>query len=59
MKQLLLLMHSEDAFIIEDLDESHLFVDAGSIARLKTRFEVKMEENVYKLSDGTEVKATW
>ena len=59
VKQLLLLMNGEDAFIIEDLDESHLFIDPQAIDRVRERFEVRMEENVYKLSDGQVVTANW
>jgi TFIIH basal transcription factor complex TTD-A subunit len=52
-------MNEEEAFIIEDLDETHLFVQVTSIDSLKERFELRMEENIFKLSDGSEVKSTW
>jgi TFIIH basal transcription factor complex TTD-A subunit len=59
MKQLLVNLNEQESFIIQDLDETHLLVDPAYIDRLKERFELALEENIYKLSDGTEVKATW
>ncbi|KAI3634018.1 hypothetical protein MIR68_007382 [Amoeboaphelidium protococcarum] len=60
IKQLLVLINEEEfTFIIEDLDECHLLIDPSSVDRLKERFEGRLEENVFKLSDGVEVKSTW
>lgn len=60
MKQLLLSLNAEqEPFIIEDLDDKHVLVDRNSIERLKERFSMALEENVYKLKDGQEVKSTW
>lgn len=59
VKQLLILINESEAFIIEDLDDTHLFIDANSVEKLKEKFHLKMEENVYKLGDGIEVKSTW
>lgn len=60
MKQLLLHLNEQDQqFIIEDLDETHVLIDAAYVDKLKQRFEVALEENIYRLSDGTEVKASW
>lgn len=59
IKQLLLTLNEDDQFVIEDLDETHLFVDGNSIERISERFEVALEENVYKLGDGVEVTNAW
>lgn len=60
MKQLLLKLNAEqEPFIVEDLDETHVLIDRSSVDRLKEKFAMALEENVYKLSDGQEVKSTW
>jgi TFIIH basal transcription factor complex TTD-A subunit len=59
MKQLILQLNEKDQFIIEDLDETHVLMDASYVDRLQEKFDLALEENVYKLSDGTEVKSTW
>lgn len=58
MKQLVLSLNERDQFIIEDLDETHVFIDASYVDTLQERFDVALEENIYKLADGIEVKAT-
>ena len=59
MKQLLLKLDKEEKFIIEDLDETHVFIDANYVEKLKSRFEVALDENVYKVEGQIEVKSTW
>jgi hypothetical protein len=55
---LLLKMNDEETFVIEDLDECHLFINEKYMDRLKEKFDMAMEENVYRVLDQ-EVKATW
>jgi TFIIH basal transcription factor complex TTD-A subunit len=59
MKQLLLQLDKEERFIIEDLDSTHVFIDPKHVEKLKQRFEIALEENVYKIEGGVEIKSTW
>jgi hypothetical protein len=60
MKQLLLKLNADqEPFIVQDLDETHVMIDRAYVDRLKERFAMALEENVYRLSEGQEVKATW
>jgi TFIIH basal transcription factor complex TTD-A subunit len=59
MRELLIHLNKTDPFILEELDSTHLFVDPKSIERLKQRFEIALNENVYQVEGNVEVKATW
>ena len=61
MKQLLLKLNEEERepFIIEDMDERHLLVQEKAVEQIKARFAEALEENVYRATDGVDVKATW
>ena len=66
MKMLLLKLNEEEGqrpngepFIIEDLDERHLLVQEKQVERINQRFAQALEENVYRPSEGVEVKSTW
>lgn len=47
MKQFLLLLDKEHHFIIKDLDEGHLLVDASKTEFIKQKLEELYEENTY------------
>ncbi|CAG8521235.1 4709_t:CDS:2 [Ambispora gerdemannii] len=51
VKQVILSMNNSEhkPFIIEDLDETHLFVDTTHVERIKRRVEQLLEENTYKV----------
>ncbi|KAG9294209.1 hypothetical protein G9A89_021568 [Geosiphon pyriformis] len=50
VKQVIISLQNEyDKFIIEDLDETHLFVDVSYVAMVKQRLEQLLEENTYKI----------
>ena len=57
MKQLLLKLHEEEPFIIEDLDDTHLFIQEKYMDTLQQKFDLALEENVYKVAE--EVRSTW
>ncbi|KAI9146504.1 TFIIH subunit TTDA/Tfb5 [Paraphysoderma sedebokerense] len=49
VKQIILHLNEQYKFIIEDLDDEHLFIDGGFVQLLKTEVEQRLEENTYKL----------
>ncbi|KAI9229961.1 MAG: hypothetical protein DHS80DRAFT_5281, partial [Piptocephalis tieghemiana] len=38
---------SGPAFLIEDLDETHAFVDASAVPRIRSELDKLLEENTY------------
>lgn len=47
MKQYLLFLDKEHRFIIKDLDETHLLVDAAQADFIKRKMDELYEENTY------------
>ncbi|CAG8464571.1 9570_t:CDS:2 [Paraglomus brasilianum] len=48
VKQVILNLDERDHFIIEDLDETHVFVEASCVEKVKKSLEDLLEENTYK-----------
>ena len=53
VKQLVLTLDEKEHFIIEDLDETHVLIDANSADRLQDELDQALNENTYSL-DGAE-----
>lgn len=53
-KQILLTLNGEmqPPFIVEDLDETHLFIDTDYIDEVMERLDEILEENTYKGAEG-------
>ncbi len=51
VKQILLFLDESIHFIIENLDEEHLFVDAQYVDMLQKKIDEILEENTYRLQD--------
>ena len=45
VKQILLQLDEEQRFIIQDLDDTHLLVSAGSVERLQADLQDELEKN--------------
>ncbi|KAI9240459.1 MAG: TFIIH subunit TTDA/Tfb5 [Podila humilis] len=51
VKQIILGLNEKSHFIIEDLDDTHIFVDAGCIDQLREDIDQILNENTYKVED--------
>ncbi|KAG0037193.1 hypothetical protein BGZ82_002997 [Podila clonocystis] len=51
VKQIILGLNEKSHFIIEDLDDTHVFVDAGCIDQLREDIDQILNENTYKVED--------
>ncbi|KAI8053745.1 nucleotide excision repair TFIIH subunit [Syncephalis plumigaleata] len=49
VKQIILHINETRRFIIEDLDETHVFVDASSVSMLRAELDRILDENTYQL----------
>jgi TFIIH basal transcription factor complex TTD-A subunit len=49
VKQIILHINESRRFIIEDLDETHVFVDASSVSMLRAELDRILDENTYQL----------
>ncbi|RKP07334.1 hypothetical protein THASP1DRAFT_17213, partial [Thamnocephalis sphaerospora] len=47
--QIILHINDTRRFIIEDLDDTHVFVDAGSVDMLRAELDRILDENTYQL----------
>ena len=52
VKQIILGLNEKGQFIIEDLDETHVFVDASCIEQLRADTDEILNENTYKVEDS-------
>lgn len=48
VKEILLSLDNELHFIVEDVDERHLFVETSQLAVVKKRLDAILNENVFK-----------
>ncbi|CAI2171879.1 16085_t:CDS:2 [Funneliformis geosporum] len=48
VKQVINKLNERKQFIIEDLDDTHLFIDAKAVEEVKIEVEKLLEENTYK-----------
>jgi len=49
VKQILLAMNENNAFIIDDLDDFHLVIKADEEQRVRSELEAELEKNTYSL----------
>ncbi|KAJ1651819.1 hypothetical protein IWQ61_007701 [Dispira simplex] len=47
-KQIILALNERYRFIIEDLDDTHLFVNADCVTMLRSEIDKVIEENTFK-----------
>ncbi|KAJ2355774.1 hypothetical protein IWW50_002153 [Coemansia erecta] len=47
-REVLLRLNSEEKFIIEDLDTTHLFINSKFLQRIQTALDELMDSNTYK-----------
>ena len=52
VKSIILDLDSKLKFIIEDLDETHLFIDASKLEEVQETLENILEDNTYRV-EGT------
>ncbi|KAI9491157.1 TFIIH subunit TTDA/Tfb5 [Zychaea mexicana] len=50
VKQIVLNLNKQGNFVIEDLDETHLFVEASCIKNLQYELDRILDENSYTIS---------
>ncbi|KAI8887622.1 nucleotide excision repair, TFIIH, subunit [Backusella circina FSU 941] len=50
VKQIVLNLNKRGNFIIEDLDETHLFIDSSWVEQLKYELDKILDENSYTVS---------
>ncbi|KAI8333800.1 TFIIH subunit TTDA/Tfb5 [Choanephora cucurbitarum] len=50
VKQIVLNLNKRGNFIIEDLDETHLFIEASWVEQLKYELDKILDENSYTVS---------
>ncbi|PVU96061.1 hypothetical protein BB559_002514 [Furculomyces boomerangus] len=48
-KQILLVLNEKKNFIIEDLDETHVFVESSAVQMIKSALDSVLDENTYKV----------
>lgn len=48
VKEILLNLDNEMRFIIEDLDERHLFIESSQVKNVEKRLSAILDENVFK-----------
>ncbi|KAL1916662.1 uncharacterized protein VTP21DRAFT_5366 [Calcarisporiella thermophila] len=53
VKQVILNLSDRDRFLIQDLDDQHLFIDATWLDRIRYEVEQLLDENTYKLDVAT------
>lgn len=52
VKQIILGLNEKGQFIIEDLDDTHVFVDASCVDQLREDIDQILNENTYKVEDA-------
>ncbi|KAF9112625.1 General transcription factor IIH subunit 5 [Mortierella sp. AM989] len=52
VKMIILGLNEKGQFIIEDLDDTHIFVDASCIDQLRLDIDEILNENTYKVEDS-------
>ncbi|KAG1445728.1 TFIIH subunit TTDA/Tfb5 [Sporodiniella umbellata] len=50
VKQIVLNLNKRGNFVIEDLDETHLFIEASWVEQLKYELDKILDENSYTIS---------
>ncbi|KAJ2784171.1 hypothetical protein H4R18_001298 [Coemansia javaensis] len=50
-REVLLRLNSEEKFIIEDLDSTHLFINSTHLERVQRALDELMDANTYKASN--------
>ena len=50
VKQIVLNLNKKGNFVIEDLDETHLFVEASCVKNLQYQLDRILDENAYTIS---------
>ncbi|ORZ17056.1 TFIIH subunit TTDA/Tfb5 [Absidia repens] len=51
VKQIVLNLNKRSNFIIEDLDETHLFIEASWVDQLKQQLDQILDENAYTITN--------
>ncbi|KAK9765746.1 hypothetical protein K7432_005683 [Basidiobolus ranarum] len=51
VKQIVLNLNNSYHFMIEDLDDTHVFIDGSWLDRLKYEVDKLLDENTYKLEE--------
>ncbi|KAL0095046.1 TFIIH subunit TTDA/Tfb5 [Phycomyces blakesleeanus] len=51
VKQIVLNLNKRSNFVIEDLDETHLFIEASSVPQLRYELDKVLDENSYTISN--------
>ncbi|KAI9012510.1 TFIIH subunit TTDA/Tfb5 [Phycomyces nitens] len=51
VKQIVLNLNKRGSFVIEDLDETHLFIEASFVAELRYELDKVLDENSYTISN--------
>lgn len=54
VKQIVLNLNKTSNFVIEDLDETHLFIDAKAVTQLQYELDRILDENSYTITDERE-----
>ncbi|ORY19088.1 hypothetical protein LY90DRAFT_435268, partial [Neocallimastix californiae] len=49
VKSVLKELDEEDHFIIEDLDETHVFINYRAVEKIRNELDKIMEDNTYKI----------
>ncbi|KAG0023396.1 General transcription factor IIH subunit 5 [Entomortierella chlamydospora] len=52
VKMIILGLNEKGQFIIEDLDETHVFVDASCVDQLRLDIDEILNENTYKVEES-------
>ncbi|KAG9325139.1 hypothetical protein KVV02_003556 [Mortierella alpina] len=52
VKQIILGLNEKGEFIIEDLDDTHVFVDSACIEQLRADIDEILNENTYKVEES-------
>ncbi|KAF7723579.1 hypothetical protein EC973_001820 [Apophysomyces ossiformis] len=50
VKQIVLNLNKRSHFVIEDLDDTHLFIEASSVQQLQYELDRILDENSYTIS---------
>jgi TFIIH basal transcription factor complex TTD-A subunit len=50
VKQIILHINETRRFIIEDLDDTHVFIDASSVEMVRAELDRILDENTYQLN---------
>ncbi|KAJ3303729.1 hypothetical protein HDV03_003602, partial [Kappamyces sp. JEL0829] len=51
VKSIILDLDAQLKFVIDDLDETHLFIDASKVEMVRSELENILEENTYRVQN--------